>query len=111
MKPLKLGFADTHPHVQEFFTGILSSRYDIELDNKDPEFLLFCDKNFGTNNLKYSKDKCTKIFFTGENQRPEDYDCHYAISFDHNFEPWNYRMPLYIVYMWALEHINKTNND
>jgi hypothetical protein len=111
MKPLKLGFADTHPHIQEFFTSVLSSRYDIELDNKDPEFLLFCDKNFGTNNLKYSKDKCTKIFFTGENQRPEDYDCHYAISFDHNFEAWNYRLPLYVVYMWALEHIHKTNYD
>ena len=111
MKPLKMGFTDTHPHLATFFMDLLSTRYDVEINNSNPDFLLFGDKNFGTNNLRYSKNDCVKIFFTGENQRPEDYDSQYAISFDHNFEPWHYRLPLYVVYMWALENIHNTKYD
>jgi hypothetical protein len=109
-KKLSIGFTDTHPHLATFFMDLLSTRYDVEINNDNPDFLLFGDRNFGENNLKYSKD-VVKIFYTGENQRPEDYDCNYAISFDHNFEPWHYRLPLYVVYMWALEHIHKTKYD
>jgi hypothetical protein len=109
MKPrLKLGFADTHEHLAEFFFYVLSTRYDIEMSFHDPDFLIFGDENFGTQNKKYSKKNCTKIFYTGENRRPENYDCHYAITFDHNLNPWHYRLPLYIIYMWSLQHIHKT---
>lgn len=94
-KPLKLGFADTCS--TEFFLTTLSTMYDITIDNENPDFLIFGDENFGTSNLKFSKDKCIKIFHTGENRRPENYDCHYALTFDHNFEPWHYRLP-----GWAL---------
>ena len=110
-KPLKLGVTDTHPHLSTFFISILSSRYDIEINNNDPDFLLFGDDNFGNNNQQYSKDNCVKLFYTGENRRPENFDCDYAISFDHNFEPWHYRLPLYVIYMWALEHIHNTKYD
>jgi hypothetical protein len=106
MKKLKLGFADTHDHLAKFFFDVLSTRYDVEVDNKYPEFLIFGDKNFGTRNQYFSKNDVTKIFYTGENQRPEDYDCHYAISFDHNFNPWHYRLPLFVIYMWAWENIH-----
>jgi hypothetical protein len=108
MKKLKLGFTDTHDHLAKFFHSILSSRYDIELDNKNPDYLIFGDRNFGQNNLSYDKDKVVKILYTGENQRPEDYDCHYAISFDHNYAAWHYRLPLFVIYMWALDHIHNT---
>ena len=107
-KPLKLGVTDTHPHLATFFTTILGSRYNIEIDNNEPDFLLFGDDNFGNNNQQYSRDNCVKLFYTGENRRPENFDCDYAISFDHNFEPWHYRLPLYVIYMWALEHIHNT---
>ncbi len=107
MKKLKLGFTDTHDHLARFFHSILATRYEIEFDNKSPDFLIFGDTNFGTDNRKYSKKDVIKIFFTGENQRPEDYDCHYAISFDHNFESWHYRLPLFVIYMWAWNHIHK----
>jgi hypothetical protein len=105
---LKLGFTDTHDHLAQFFYHTLSKRYDITIDNDTPEFLIFGDENFGTENTKFSKRDCTKIFYTGENRRPENYDCHYAISFDHNFNNWHYRLPLYVIYMWALENIHKT---
>lgn len=111
MKKLKLGFTDTHPHLAQFFYSILGSRYDVEVVTENFDFLIFGDDNFGNNNLNYSKDDCVKIFFTGENRRPENFDCHYAISFDHNFEPWHYRLPLFVVYMWAWEHIHKMKYD
>jgi hypothetical protein len=106
---LKIGFVDTHDHIASFFKNILSARYDLEIDNDNPEFLLFGDDNFGNNNLKFSKQDCIKIFYTGENRRPENYDCHYAISFDHNFNNWHYRLPLFVIYMWALQNIHRTN--
>ncbi len=106
MKKLKLAFTDTHQHLAVFFANLLQTRYDLEIVEKDPDFLIFGDTNFGTNNKHYSKDKVIKIFYTGENQRPEDYDCHYAISFDHNYEGWHYRLPLFVVYMWAWKHIH-----
>ena len=112
-KKLKLGFADTHPHLARFFYSILSTRYGdgIVIDNEKPDFLIFGDDNFGTTNLNYSKNDCIKIFYTGENRRPENFDCHYAISFDHNYEPWHYRLPLFVIYMWAWENIHGMKYD
>jgi len=109
MKKLKLGFTDTHDHLARFFHFVLSSRYVIEIDNENPDFLIFGDRLLAPAqyNRNFSKDKCIKILYTGENSRPEDYDCHYAISFDHNFEPWHYRLPLFLIYMWSFEYIHK----
>jgi hypothetical protein len=94
--------------------SILGTRYNLEIvdTNKEtPEILLFGDDNFGNNNTKFSRKDCIKLFYTGENRRPENFDCDYAISFDHNFEPWHYRLPLYVIYMWALEYIHNTPYD
>jgi hypothetical protein len=108
-KPLKLGFTDTHEHLAKFFDYVLSQRYDVEIDNENPEFLIFGDENFGIDNRKFSRKDVVKIFYTGENRRADDYDCDYAITFDHHvLSPWHYRLPLYIIYMWSLEHIHQT---
>jgi hypothetical protein len=109
MKPkIKLGFADTHEHIAAFFYNILMRRFDVQIDNNNPDFLLFGDENFGQQNIKFSRKDVVKIFYTGENKRPEKYDCDYAITFDHNLHAWHYRLPLFVVYMWALENIHKT---
>ena len=110
-RKIRLGFVDTHDHLAAFFNHVLSMRYDVQIDNDQPDFLIFGDKNFGDNNLNYDRSKVTKIFYTGENQRPEDYVCDYAITFDHNYQPWHYRLPLYIIYLWALKHVHKTKYD
>lgn len=108
MKPkLKIGFTDTHDHIATFFFNVINTRYDLELDNENPNVLIFGDENFGTNNLNFSRNNCTKIFYTGENRRASGYDCDYAISFDYTLNTWHYRLPLFVVYMWALEHIHK----
>ena len=94
-KPLKLAFVDTCS--SEFFMTVLGTRFDITLEDRNPDFLIFGDENFGTSNRLFSKEKCIKIFHTGENRRPENYDCHYAMTFDHNYNNWHYRLP-----GWAL---------
>ena len=94
-KKLKIGIVDSCS--ADFYKEILALRYDLTIDQENPDFLFFGDENFGTINLQYSKDKCIKIFHTGENRRPENYDCHYAMTFDHNLNPWHYRLP-----GWAL---------
>jgi hypothetical protein len=114
MNKLILGVTDTHEHLAQFFMSVLGTRYNVEIvdPNKEtPEILLFGDDNFGSNNTNFSRKDCIKLFYTGENRRPENFDCDYAISFDHNFEPWHYRLPLYVIYMWALEYIHKTPYD
>ena len=111
MKKIKLGFTDTHEHLMQFFYSLLANRFDVEVvdtDKETPDYLIFGDENFGTNNKKFSKNDCIKIFYTGENRRPENYDCHYAITFDHNYSNWHYRLPLYVIYMWALDNIHNT---
>lgn len=109
MNSLKLGFTDTHPHIATFFYSVLKEKYHIILDNNNPDFLIFGDENFGNNNKNYSSKNCVKIFYTGENRRPENYDCNYAISFDHIKDSWHYRLPLFIIYMWSLQQIHKTS--
>jgi hypothetical protein len=99
MDKLRLGFTDTFGGVENFFTKILSERYDVVSDNVNPDYLIFGDRNFGSNNSHYDNKNCVKIFYTGENERPWDYKCHNSITFDHfEFEGKNYRLPLYVIY-------------
>ena len=99
MKVLRLGFTDTFGSIENFFTKILSERYQIIRDDVNPDYLIFGDSNFGNNNSTYDSKNCFKIFYTGENARPWDYRCHYSISFDHaEFDNRNYRLPLYVIY-------------
>lgn len=100
MKNLKLGFTDTNNQISDFFIDTFSSRYNVIIDNENPDYLIFGDRNFGENNLSYNNKGCTKIFYTGENQRPWDYQCHFAISFDHLDGHQLYRLPLYVIYDW-----------
>lgn len=108
-KKLKIKFIDTWDACIQFFVETLDNRFDVEITN-DAEYILFCDETFGQSNKDYNKNDVIKIFYTGENRRPESYDCHYAITFDHNNNPWHYRLPLYVLDMWAIECYHKINN-
>lgn len=97
-KTIKLSFTDTNNQIASFFVSILSQKYDVVIDHASPTYLIFGDRNFGENNLTYDPNKVIKIFYTGENQRPWDYQAHYAISFDHIENENQYRLPLYVIY-------------
>lgn len=98
---LKLGFADYYNTMDTFFIDTLSMAFDIERDDENPEYLIFADETFGQKNLKYDPNKVVKIFFTGENRRPWNYQCHHAISFDHMDGKQFYRLPLYVLDNWV----------
>lgn len=93
---IKIGFIDTFGTAREFFTRVLSSRWEVEVvDPAEAFFLFFGDENFGTDNVRY--DAPCRIFYTGENRRPVDYDHDYAVSFDTINSPRHYRLPLYVL--------------
>ena len=100
MKNLKLGFTDTYDNAKNFFTDILGRHYNIIRDDNDPDYLIFGDHNFGESHYNYTRAK--KIFFTGENIRPNYYTYNHAMTFDHENSPKHYRLPLYVLEMWAI---------
>lgn len=109
-KPLlKLGFTDTFSAISNFFTTILSEDYEIVRDDANPDYLIFGDRNFGNNNVMYNSQRCIKIFYTGENERPSNYACHFAVSFDHIDDERHYRLPLYVIYDFDNQFRNVTN--
>lgn len=98
---LKLGFIDYFKPIDEFFIDILSKEYEIIRNDENPECLIFCDENFGTNNVKFNnRSDIVKVFYSGENRRFWNYNCHFAITFDHIEMPFHYRLPLYVVDNW-----------
>ena len=102
MKDLILGFSDTYDNAINFFSGILSKKYNVIRDDKNPDYLIFGDENFGTKHYSYDSNRIKKIFFTGENVRPKYFTHNYAITFDHENSPKHYRLPLYVLEMWAI---------
>jgi alpha(1,3/1,4) fucosyltransferase len=110
MDLLRLGFTDTIEPFANFFMTVLSREFTVIRDDENPDYLIFGDRNFGNNNVNYNTKNCVKIFYTGENQRPWDYQCHYAITFDHYDSVNHYRLPLYVIYDFD-NKIRKVNNS
>ncbi len=72
---------------------LLRDNFDVEL-SEDPEFLIY--SNSGIEHTSYN---CTKIFYTGENIRPDFRACDYSIGFDYDdYRERNIRFPLYNFY-------------
>lgn len=69
---------------------LLSRHWDIVLSPDKPDFLLY--SCMGYEHLKYD---CMRIFFAGENRRPDFRYCDYSFSFDYPVTERNYRLPLY----------------
>jgi hypothetical protein len=96
MKKLRLKFVDFWTDMNKpegnYFYEILSRRYDVEFSD-DPEIIIF--SNYGNEYLKY---KCTRIFFSAENQKPDFIACDYAIGFEYLDDPRYLRFPLWALY-------------
>lgn len=55
---------------------------------------------FGENHNYVNRDRTKKIFYTGENKRPNFNDCDYSITFDFDdYNGKNIRIPLYYFYI------------
>ena len=71
----------------------LSNHYELVLDAKAPDFLFY--SCFGDGYRSYD---CIRIFYTGENRRPDFDNADYAFSFDLLDDPRHFRLPLYRFY-------------
>ncbi len=95
-KLIKINFTDFWSDFapdNNYFYNILSKHFNIQLSSK-PDFLIY--SNFGNHHQGFN---CTKIYFTGENIRPNFWETDFSISFDyphHNHK--NIRFPLYNLY-------------
>jgi hypothetical protein len=85
---------DINVNSKEMYYGdntlydILSERYDIETST-NPDVLIY--SVFGNSHTQYS---CKKVFYTGENMRPNYNQCDYSLTFDYLDDERNYRFPL-----------------
>jgi len=101
-KTIRINFVDFwNGFIKEdnYFIHLLSRVYNVELSD-DPDFIIY--SCYGRQYLKY---KCIRIFYTAENQRPDFSGCDYALSFDLQTGPRQYRLPLYALYigLWGQE--------
>ena len=100
MKSIKIAFSDFWAGFDYDPTGkeeydntiyrILSGHYHLIIDNENPDFLFF--SVFGGSYQQFQN--CKKIFYTGENRRPDFSICDYAITFDYLNDPRHHRFPL-----------------
>ncbi|RCR67627.1 glycosyltransferase [Larkinella punicea] len=78
-----------------YFINLLAKYYRVVLTKKQPDYLIFSwrGKDF------YNYKNCIRIFYTGENLRPDFTICDYSISFDYDsYNGRNLRLPLYVMY-------------
>ncbi len=93
--PIRLGFADFwapfDPH-DNYFTNLLNKHFQIEVCDR-PDFLIY--SCFGRS---FRRHKGIRIYYTGENKRPNWRECDYAFTFDYDSRTEHYRLPLYALY-------------
>lgn len=92
MKKLKIQFTDFWPEFDKennWFITLLKPHYDLELSDKPDVLFYSC---YSANFLRFN---CPRIFYTGENIRPDYRFCDFAISFDHSDNHRHFRLPLF----------------
>lgn len=92
MKHLKIFHVDfPDSYLANWFTHILEKRFSVEVTDKNPDFIFCSGRDY-----KYLEFDCPRIFWTGENIRPNFNSYDYALGFDWMiFEDRYYRLPLY----------------
>lgn len=113
MKTIKIDFIDFWEGFNKkdnYFFRLLTQKYNVVISNK-PELIIY--SCFGEDYLKYS---CKRIFYTGENIRPDYSACDFSFSFDFNKRKNHFRLPLYSLYIEKfnmekkLETVHKTKD-
>jgi hypothetical protein len=98
---MKLSFSDFWDGVDpnsNFFTELFKTLYDIEiipLSDKTDVLIYSC---FGSQHNNTNRSKTKKIFYTGENKRPNYSECDYSFTFDfEDYNGKNIRVPLWLI--------------
>jgi len=89
---ISIDFVDFWPNLvknDNYIYHLLNRVYTIEISQK-PDILFF--SCFGKKHLEY---KCLKIYYCGENRRPDFSGCDYALTYDLIKDKRHFRWPLY----------------
>jgi hypothetical protein len=103
MKEIKINFVDFWPgfsKTNNYFYNLLIQKYNVIID-ENPELLFY-----SCYNSDYLKYKCTRIFYSPENIRPDFTACDFAFSFDYNKRKNHFRLPLYSLFIEDYEMLN-----
>jgi len=79
-KRIKIDFWDFWPsfdRYDNYFTRLLTQRYDLEISDQ-PDYVFFSCVG-----KRYRKFDGVRIFYGGENTRPELFECDYSLAFDY----------------------------
>lgn len=101
---MKIAFSDFWQYPKpfnfdnNFFIHIIRELFDdVQIVNPEDADVMFFSV-FGNENQKYKN--CKKIFFTGENQKPNFKKCDYSLTFDFDdYGGKNFRLPLWYLYI------------
>lgn len=111
MKKIRITYVDFWTNFdknENDFTKFLRKHFDVEIDDKNPEYVFF--SVFGYKHLDYKN--AIKIFFTGECASPNFFECDYAIGFDDiHFHDRYLRYPLYKMFKYRKDLLNLKNID
>ena len=92
------GFGLGFDKQNNFIYNELAKNYEIRISNQ-PDILFF--SCFNLEYLTYRN--CKKVFWAGENIRPDFDGADYCISFDYNKNSNHYRFPLWVLYIEETE--------
>lgn len=111
METLRIYFADfwkSFDMQDNYFWNLLSEQYQLVLDPEKPEILFY--SYLGLKDVRkktFHRYPCIRIFYTGENIRPDFNECDFALSYDYSKDKRNLRLPLYVLYNDYPELINR----
>lgn len=96
MKEIKINFVDFWSgfnKTNNYFYNLLVQKYNVIID-ENPDLLFYsCYSN------QYLNYKCARIFYTGENIKPDFLACDFAFSFEYTTRKNHFRLPLYSLYI------------
>lgn len=100
------GFQSNNNFLLDVFQSIYPSAQSIENPHDADIILYSC---FGQSHRQVSKNQKTKIFYTGENLRPNFDDCTFSFTFDYpDYGGRNIRFPLWL---WQFAFFGKTDYE
>lgn len=90
------GFDPTVNFFSDLLTTIDSKCTVVPFSNDQTDVLIY--SCFGSQHQSADMNRVKKIFYTGENKRPNYNECHYSLTFDFDdYEGRNIRLPLWML--------------
>ena len=109
--PIRLGFAgfwDAFDPRDNYFTRLLSRRYDVVVCER-PDFLIH--SCIGKGRHDHRPHDCVRIFYTGENVPADWLSTDWAFTFEYDAHPRHFRLPHWPFYVDPLALVKPPDID